>query len=331
MENGLGPRMQPAPQCTAALEMSPASLEAPAEQIQCQDPCGGRSFFTPSPSSPVSSGLWWWCLLLIHIHSCLLQGTLLAAPGFCLADIHQHLMVLGWQQPLHQLKAEETHREQSAPTSSHTASQRAPSPPQETLAYPNLRMNLMKRFRSFIRKWRLMSSERFPTASSCQDRDLQDQSTPALGTQPPNLYLHGHLVHPAAISPCLPQVGPWGVLPAWQCWSFSGTSMPGFRRGASLLPSLPLRSRLFPWLPVRVQLEIPPAAQGSRSSGPLPSLRHPVHDLTIVWTCLARSLVSTSSSVTFRNPRAALTTSRVREASNRQMFCRSCSTTLNSR
>lgn len=192
-------------------------LEAPAEQIQCQTPCGACSFFTPSPSSPVSSGLWWWCFLLIHIHSCLLQCTLLAAPGFRLANVHQHLVVLSWQQPLHQLKAEETHREQSAPTFC-TASQRAPSPPQETLAYPNLRMNLMRRFRRFIRKWRLMSSERFPTASSCQDRDPQDQSTLALGTQPPKLYLHGHLVHPAAISPCLPQVRPWGSLHAWQCW-----------------------------------------------------------------------------------------------------------------
>lgn len=165
--------------------MPPASLEAPAEQIQCQAPYGGCSFFTPSLSSPVSSGLWWWCLLLIRICSCLLQGTLLAPPGFCLADVHQHLMELGWQQPLHQLKAEQTHREQSAPTFSPTASQRAPSPPRDTLAYPNFRMNLMKRFRSFIRKWRLMSSERFPTASSCWDRDPQDQSTPALGTQPP--------------------------------------------------------------------------------------------------------------------------------------------------
>lgn len=197
--------------------MSSPSLGTPAEQLQCQIPCGGCSFFTLSPSSPVSSGLWCWCLLLIHICSCLLQGTLLAAPGLCLADVHQHLMVLGWQQPLHQLKAEETHREQSAPTFSCTASQRAPSAPQDTLAYPNLRMNLMKRFRSFIRKWRLMSSERFPTASSCQDRNPQDQSTPAWGTQPPNLYLHGHLVHPAAISPCLPQVRPWGGVHAWQC------------------------------------------------------------------------------------------------------------------
>lgn len=190
---------------------------APAEQIQRQAPCGGCSFFTPSPSSPLSSGLWWWCLLFIHIRSCLLQRTLLTAPGFRLADVHQHLMVLFWQQPLHQIKAEKSHREQSAPTFSCTVSQTAPSPPQETLAHPNLRMNLMKRFRSFIRKWRLMSSERFPTASSCQDRDSQDQRTPTLGTQPPNLYLHGHFVHPAAISPCLPQVRPWGGLHAWQC------------------------------------------------------------------------------------------------------------------
>lgn len=93
------------------------------------------------------------------------------------------------------------------PTFSRTASQVAALLSQELPAHPNLRMNLVRRFRSFIRKWRLMSSERFPTASSCRHRNPHDQSTPALGTQPPTLPLHGHLAYPAASSPCQTQAG----------------------------------------------------------------------------------------------------------------------------
>lgn len=87
-EQAQGCRPQPAPQRTAALETSPASLEAPAEQIQHKALCGGCSFFTPCSYSPLSSGLCWWCLLFIRTCSHLPQCTLLAVPGFCLAEVH---------------------------------------------------------------------------------------------------------------------------------------------------------------------------------------------------------------------------------------------------
>lgn len=161
----------------------------------------------PSPSLPVSSRLGWcFLLLLLCLCSCLPQGTLLAAASFSLADVHQNLVELSWQQSLHQLEAGGTKSDQFLQCSAVQELPQCPALLPAAPAHPNLRMNLVKRFLSFMRKWRLMSSERLPMASSCQHRQTSEVRDPCpeyLVPQPspaPSCHL------PVSLTPILQQL-----------------------------------------------------------------------------------------------------------------------------